>query len=253
LLIGDALSIDLLLKHGASLDARDAAQLTPLHWAAVKGSRACISRLLRAGAALDAKEDNGKTPADMAAELKAIGPWKGALEDAGFDDLGRKRIPAMSEVSHACRSISIDQSADIGIAYSILMSIGKPEQAYLAQSRLVVWPLIFGFFAISRVLWHSGRHSHLFHTTPRAFIDCDTSLACNVLTASNFQLITKTLLKTRGFGDGVTKSPYFAAIIAGSFFHVALCWIVFLLRGNWSFNRYDVSHSPRAHQLILSC
>ncbi|KAG7531768.1 hypothetical protein FFLO_04137 [Filobasidium floriforme] len=203
---GDALSIDLLLKHGASLNARDAAQLTPLHWAAVKGSRACISRLLRAGAALDAKEDNGKTPADMAAELKAIGPWRGALEDAGFDDLGRKRIPAMSEANQN-KLIWLSPVLSFGLSFS-------------AFARFPVYCGIPVAIAIFFVQHH---------------------------------LITKTLLKTRGFGDGVTKSPYFAAIIAGSFFHVALCWIVLLLRGNWSFNRYDVSHSPRAHQLILLC
>ena len=64
----------------------------------MKGSRACISRLLRAGASLEAKEDNGKTPADMAVELKAIGPWKGGLEDAGLDDTGLERLSLTSEV-----------------------------------------------------------------------------------------------------------------------------------------------------------
>jgi hypothetical protein len=96
--LGDALSIDLLLKHGASVQARDTAQLTPLHWAAVKGSRPCISRLIDAGAELDVKEENGKTPAEMAKELKAEEPWKSALQDAGLTETGQKNTRSLSKV-----------------------------------------------------------------------------------------------------------------------------------------------------------
>jgi ankyrin repeat protein len=37
---GDALSVELLLKHGASISVRDNAGLTPLHWAVVRGNKA---------------------------------------------------------------------------------------------------------------------------------------------------------------------------------------------------------------------
>jgi ankyrin repeat protein len=97
-LVGDALSIDLLLRHGASVNAKDAAQLTPLHWAAVKGSRTCITRLVEAGAELDEKEGNGKTPADMARELKAEGPWKDGLLDAGLTETGHRRKRYLAKV-----------------------------------------------------------------------------------------------------------------------------------------------------------
>jgi hypothetical protein len=46
--------------------------MTPLHWAAVKGSKACIKHLIEAGADLNAKEGQGKTPRDMAEELKGV-------------------------------------------------------------------------------------------------------------------------------------------------------------------------------------
>lgn len=36
---GDALSVELLLKHGASVHARDEQGLTPLHWAVVRGNK----------------------------------------------------------------------------------------------------------------------------------------------------------------------------------------------------------------------
>src|SRR4051812_7980477 len=95
---GDAISIDLLLKHGASPHTTDNTLLTPLHWAAVKGSRACIKRLVEAGADLEARDEAGKTPRDMAQELKAMGPWVGGLEDAGLEADGRPRRGLLGEV-----------------------------------------------------------------------------------------------------------------------------------------------------------
>jgi len=94
---GDAISIDLLLKHGASPHTTDNTLLTPLHWAAVKGSRACIKRLVEAGADLEARDEAGKTPRDMAQELKAMGPWVGGLEDAGLEADGRPRRGLLRE------------------------------------------------------------------------------------------------------------------------------------------------------------
>lgn len=80
---GDAISVDLLIRHGASTSATDNAGMTPLHWAAVKGSKACIQHLAAAGADLEAKEEQGKTPRDMAEELKGSVPFAKALEGAG--------------------------------------------------------------------------------------------------------------------------------------------------------------------------
>ncbi len=81
------------------MSTTDSALLTPLHWAAVKGSRACIKRLVEAGADLYAKEEGGKTPRDMAVELKALEPWVAGLKDAGMDEEGRRKVRALGEVS----------------------------------------------------------------------------------------------------------------------------------------------------------
>lgn len=94
---GDAISVDILLKHGASIEAVDNAQMTPLHWAAVKGSKMCIQHLVEAGAELHAREAQGKTARDMAEELKGLAPWDKALEDAGMPD-GRPAVAKLSEV-----------------------------------------------------------------------------------------------------------------------------------------------------------
>jgi ankyrin repeat protein len=97
--IGDAISVDLLLRHGASPHQTDNSGMTPLHWASVKGSKASIKHLLSAGAGFDVKESNGKTPRDMAEELKGLVPFEAALEEGGFDRFGRKKEGRLSEVS----------------------------------------------------------------------------------------------------------------------------------------------------------
>jgi len=99
LIEGDAISVDLLLRHGASTSARDNALMTPLHWAAVKGSAACIRHLLDHGADLDAREVSGKSPRDMAEELKGIVPFNKGLADAGYSSTGLKKYGRLSEVS----------------------------------------------------------------------------------------------------------------------------------------------------------
>lgn len=96
---GDALSIDLLLRHGASVYTTDNAGMTPLHWAAVKGSKPCIRHLVEAGADLYIKEEQGKTARDMAEELKGLVPYSRGLEEAGYSVDGARSISRLSEVS----------------------------------------------------------------------------------------------------------------------------------------------------------
>ncbi|ELU39931.1 palmitoyltransferase AKR1 [Rhizoctonia solani AG-1 IA] len=95
---GDALSVDLLLKHGAKVSAVDAVGLTPLHWSVVRGNRMCIRRLVESGADLNARSQDGKTARDMAVELKSIGAWRKALEEGGFEEDGRKSAKPLNEV-----------------------------------------------------------------------------------------------------------------------------------------------------------
>ena len=73
--------------------------MTPLHWAAVKGSAPCIRHLLDAGADLDTKENTGKTARDMAEELKGIIPFQRGLQEAGYTSIGAKKYPRFSDVS----------------------------------------------------------------------------------------------------------------------------------------------------------
>ena len=76
---GDAISVDLLLRHGASTVSRDNNGLTPLHCAAVKGSSACVQHLIEHGADLETRDAAGKSPRDMAEELRSIVPYEKGL------------------------------------------------------------------------------------------------------------------------------------------------------------------------------
>ena len=99
--LGDAISVDLLLRHGASPIATDNAGMSPLHWAAVKGSSACIRHLLNAGAELGTKEESGKTARDMAEELKGTIPFERGLQEAGYSTTGLKKLGRLSDVSQS--------------------------------------------------------------------------------------------------------------------------------------------------------
>ena len=96
---GDAISVELLLKHGASVTSKDQTGLTALHWAVVRGNKVCIRKLIEAGADLNARDENGKTPREMAIELKSIGAYRRALEEGGMSEDGHRKSKPLSDRS----------------------------------------------------------------------------------------------------------------------------------------------------------
>jgi ankyrin repeat protein len=114
---GDAISVDILLRHGASVALRDSAGLTPLHWAVVRGNRFCIKRLIEAGADIHAKDDSGKTPRDMAVELKSSAAFAKALEESGFGEDGIRTTTLMNQVLFDIY-LSLSFSNLLGVNYS---------------------------------------------------------------------------------------------------------------------------------------
>ncbi|OJA20991.1 hypothetical protein AZE42_09129, partial [Rhizopogon vesiculosus] len=94
---GDALSVDLLLKHGANPNLKDDSGLSPLHWAVVRGNRVILRRLIEMGGDMHAKDLEGRTPRDMAVELKSLGAWKRAMEEAGLTEYGVAKAKPLNE------------------------------------------------------------------------------------------------------------------------------------------------------------
>lgn len=94
---GDALSVDLLIRHGASVKESDNAGLTPLHWAVVKGSVGCIKRIVEAGGDFDVRDNQNKAPRDMAVELKGEANLNMALDEANYYRDGHRIQPRFSD------------------------------------------------------------------------------------------------------------------------------------------------------------
>jgi len=123
------LSVDLLLKHGANPNLKDDVGLSPLHWAVVRGNRVILRRLIEMGADMQAKDLEGRTPRDMAVELKSLGAWKRAMEEAGLTEYGVVQTRPLNEVRF-CPSISncnsdliLAQYQDCHIHFAFLISI----------------------------------------------------------------------------------------------------------------------------------
>jgi ankyrin repeat protein len=70
---GDMKSVQLLLEHGADVNATQQNGFTPLHSAALNGDREIINLLLARGADQSAKSEDGKAAKDMAKDPSILG------------------------------------------------------------------------------------------------------------------------------------------------------------------------------------
>jgi palmitoyltransferase ZDHHC13/17 len=104
---GDAISVDILLKHSADPLLQDEKGMSALHWGVVKANKvssqkkprhkskanpntqSVIRRLVEAAPTLlHARDESGKTPRELAQSLKSFTPFKKALEEGGWDEMG---------------------------------------------------------------------------------------------------------------------------------------------------------------------
>lgn len=76
---GEALTVDLLLRFGASVHAVDNSKLTPLHWAVVRGNKMCVRKMLEYGADANAKDQSGKGVMEFVQEKKLEQVWNRAV------------------------------------------------------------------------------------------------------------------------------------------------------------------------------
>lgn len=225
---GDAISVDLLLRHSASTSTSDSTGLTPLHWAVVKGNKVCIRRLVEAGADLDAKDDAGKTPRDMAEELKSVGAYKKGMEEAGRHEDGRIRSKWLSPVRLERSFLASQKRAYVAYVWGGMQRSTK--------NIIFVLPAIFMYLialTLSILPWYSGPFlalalfysMHMVRLSPLCTV-LASPRSCPCLPRLTFrlaQLIVKGLLDVKT-GDAIAKSPYFASIIGASIFWVGQCW-----------------------------
>ncbi|XP_053540094.1 protein TANC1 isoform X2 [Ictalurus punctatus] len=64
---GHVTTVDFLLSRGACMTAVDKEGLTPLSWACLKGQKSVVELLVEKGAQIDHTDKNGRTPLDLAA------------------------------------------------------------------------------------------------------------------------------------------------------------------------------------------
>ena len=103
---GDAISVDLFLKHGADPNRSDPQGLTALHWAVVKGNVGCIAKIVEAGSDLDAKTGEGQTPIALAKQVNSFSAWQRAMQSIGREPDGRiKHRPLSDRNTHIAIAI----------------------------------------------------------------------------------------------------------------------------------------------------
>lgn len=105
----DAAGVQLLLKHRAKVDGRDAQCRTALHEAAYAGHLDIVSALLAAGASVDSRDVQGRTPWLEAARGGRVGTLE-RLADAGADvtaqdQAHRNAILLAAQAEHAPPSL----------------------------------------------------------------------------------------------------------------------------------------------------
>lgn len=206
-----------LLRQPIAVDAKDTDGHTALMWAAWQGDALSIDLLLKHGASVQARDAAQLTPLHWAA-VKGSRPCISRLIDAGAElDVKEENGKTPAEMA---RELKAEEPWKSALLDAGLTETGQKSTRTLSKESetTMVWilPTIFfgcSFLALASLPVYSG-----------------IPLALGFFFLQH-HVITKSLLGTRGFGDVVTKSPYFAAIIASSMVYVGGSWATLLLNG----------------------
>lgn len=82
---GDALSVEALLKFGATVNKVDNTGFTSLHWSLIKASSLCLINLIKFNANIFLVTNDGKTAFDIAIDMGHLKIFQEALKECGKD------------------------------------------------------------------------------------------------------------------------------------------------------------------------
>ncbi|MEF3083496.1 ankyrin repeat domain-containing protein [Luteimonas sp. SMYT11W] len=124
----DAAGVQLLLKHKARVDARDALRRSALHMAAFQGHDDILAALLGAGADVRGRDNDGRTPLLEAARAGRLSAFEALL--AGHADVAAVDVAGRNAVMLAC-------TAELPSAALLqrLLELGVPADVADAEGR----------------------------------------------------------------------------------------------------------------------
>ncbi len=127
-----AAAVELLLRHGARADTRNAAGETPLHMAAWAGAHDSVRALCAGGASVDARGAPGETPLHCAAQRGHVRAMRELLAHGATADSDSDECAVRASV----------ERADFGLVWKLLRVGGARKRvAFRTMGRLLVGSL----------------------------------------------------------------------------------------------------------------
>ncbi|CCK69719.1 palmitoyltransferase AKR1 KNAG_0C06230 [Huiozyma naganishii CBS 8797] len=121
---GDALTVTMLLKFGASTKITDDNGFTPLHWGVVKGQPQVMKYLIKDGSAdFFSKTNDGKDCFIVAKEMKTTYAFKESLQYAGFSPDGTALRKYFKHDQHAKVATFMTPFVVIGLVFGMFSHI----------------------------------------------------------------------------------------------------------------------------------
>ncbi|GHJ88235.1 hypothetical protein NliqN6_4637 [Naganishia liquefaciens] len=204
-----------LRNSAVDVDAKDNDGHTALMWAAWQGDAISIDLLLRAGADPCATDSAQLTPLHWAA-IKASRPCVTRLVAAGAD------LSARDEAGKTARDMAdelkILEPYRAGLQDAGYALDGFKIQPWLDERRT----------RVAILLTPTGFLGAVFVAIAYTPVYVGIPLGLAIFFAMH-HFIVRTLLGSKGFGDTVSKSPYYAAIILASLIYVGTTWLIILL------------------------
>ncbi|KAI7871722.1 ankyrin repeat-containing domain protein [Spinellus fusiger] len=181
---GNPLITTLLLKFGASVHRQDQRKTTPLHWAVIKGNKACIRHLLEYGSDPCVRDRAGKSALDIVHEKRLGRVWEEALLEAS-------------------KSGSLDKAQALHPNVESKKGISKFSNRAIYALPFGVLPAVLK--TLSMAPWYIG--------LPLAFIEL----------ATMHLIVTSLLLRVPG-PDALLRTPYVSSVFQASAWWVLLTW-----------------------------